>query len=135
MNDDEGELPDELRGRFVLRASAHSLVDIEERLEIIRRVEAYKAGPIEFVGHHEKESTVLRGKLAAARKLIGRADAPAKLLQAMERMTAKAGAGGKAAANLREAAIANAVYDGRSWATMDDVAEVIDFALQHQRAP
>ena len=133
MNDDEGELADELRKRFMLRASAHSLVDIEERLEIIRRVEAYKAAPADFVGHHEKESAVLRGKLASARKLIGRADAPAKLVQAIERISAKAGAGGNAAANLREAAIANAVFDGRSWATMDDVAEVIDFALQHQK--
>jgi magnesium chelatase subunit I len=135
MNDDEGELPEEMMGRFVLRAPARSLVDIEERLEIIRRVEAYKSGPKEFVGQHEKESAVLRGKLAAARKLIGRADAPAKLGQAIERVTAKAGAGGgRAAANLKEAAIANAVYDGRSWATTDDVAEVIDFALQHQKA-
>jgi magnesium chelatase subunit I len=133
MNDDEGELPDEVRERFALRASARSLVDIEERLEIIRRVEAHREEPALFVSQHEKESVVLRGKLAAARKLIGRADAPAKVVQAIERIAAKAGAGEAAAASLREAAIANAVYDGRTWATMDDVAEVVDFALQHQR--
>ncbi|MFH0815390.1 MAG: ATP-binding protein [Methanobacteriota archaeon] len=133
MNDDEGELPEDLRRRFVLRASARSLSDIEERLEIVRRVEAYKAGPAEFAGHHEKESAIVRGKLAAARKLIGRADVPQKVVQAIGRVGRRVGADERAVANLREAAIANATYDGRSWATMDDVTEVVDFALQHQK--
>jgi Mg-chelatase subunit ChlI len=133
MNDDEGELADEFVERFALAAAARSLVDIEERLEIIRRVEAYRAEPAEFIGQHERESAVLREKLAAGRRLIARADAPAKVAQAVAGIARKSGAGEKGAECLRDAAIANAVYDGRSWANLDDVGEVVDFALRHRR--
>jgi Mg-chelatase subunit ChlI len=132
MNDDEGELPEEIRKRFTLRATARSLTDIEERIEIVQRVKAYKSGPAEFAGHNAKESALVRERLAGARKLISRADVPAKVSQAIERLAAKIGAGKAGAASLREAALANAVYDGRSWSSADDLAEVVDFALQHQ---
>jgi len=133
MNEEEGELAKELLGRFSMAIHVSSLGDIEERLEILRRVEAYKGGPREFAGHYAREEAAVRERLVAARKMLDRADVPKKVTGVIEKVCKKVGADGESALrNLREAALASAILDGRSWATVEDVAEVADFVLKHQ---
>jgi Mg-chelatase subunit ChlI len=134
MNEEDGELPEELASRFAMKIWVRSLADIEERLEILRRVEAYNADPRGFASHYAREESLVREKVANARRLLERADVPKKVLAVIERVCGKVGADGKdVQAYLREAALANAVYNGRNWATVEDVAEVADFVLGHRR--
>ena len=133
MNEEEGELAEELLERFSMMIHVSSLGDIEERLEILRRVEAYKSGPREFAGHYAREESAVRESLASAKRMLDRADVPKKVASIIEKVCRKVGADGETAMqNLREAALANAILDGRSWASVEDVAEVADFVLKHQ---
>ena len=130
MNPEDGELEPEVMDRFSLIISVEAIKDIEERIEIVRRVEAYKQDPGEFVARSQREARAFRERVSRARDMARRADVPSKVIKTINKVAKKMKLDNDWVKEaLREAALANAVYDNRIWVTVDDVAEVAEMVL------
>jgi Mg-chelatase subunit ChlI len=133
MNPEDGELDAEVLERFSMAVKVQSIKDIEERIEIVRRVEAYRQNPTDFVrrNHREMEAFALRVK--RARDLVNRVDMPKKVEVTIGKVLKQVGQDNDWVKHaLREAALANAAFGDRVWVTVDDVAEVAELVLGHR---
>ncbi|MCD6461431.1 MAG: hypothetical protein J7L61_01660, partial [Thermoplasmata archaeon] len=121
-NVEDGELPPEVWETFGLRVRVESIHDIEERIEILRRVEAYKKHPTAFYSDFAAQENRLRERIARGREIVAKIDVPARARQKAEkegkRIRADAG-------RLLSAAVANAALDGRNWVEAEDVEAVL----------
>ncbi|MFO7619097.1 MAG: ATP-binding protein [Thermoplasmata archaeon] len=135
MNPEDGELDQDVLERFSLAVKVQSIRDIEERIEIVRRVEAYRQDPQDFVNRNRREMEAFAARVKRARDLVNRVDMPKKVEDAMSKVLKKVGQDNdRARKALTEAALANAAFSDRVWATLEDVAEVGDLALGHRKA-
>ncbi|MCU0620394.1 MAG: ATP-binding protein, partial [Gemmatimonadales bacterium] len=69
-NPEEGELRPQLLDRFGLSVEVTTPSDLDERLEIVRRRDAFDRDPAVFAEHWHKEDLKLRRKLVAARERL-----------------------------------------------------------------
>ena len=135
MNPEDGELEQEVLERFSMAVKVQAIKDIEERIEIVRRVEAYRLDAEDFVRRNQREMEAFAARVKRARDLSKRVDVPKKVQEAMVKILDKMGQNNEWVQNaLREAAVANAAFDDRVWITVDDVAEVVDLVLGHRMA-
>ncbi len=133
MNPEDGELEPEVLERFALVVNVKAIMDIEERIEIVRRVEAYRQDPKDFVKKNRRELEAFSTRIIRARDLIKRADIPKKVLEAIDKVTAQIGQEHDWVKEaLTQAALANAAFDDRVWVTVDDVAEIAELVLGHR---
>jgi Mg-chelatase subunit ChlI len=133
MNPEDGELDGELLGRFSLSVRVQSIKDIEERIEIVRRVEAYRQDPADFVSKNRREMAAFAQRILRARDLIGRVEMTRKVRDAVDRVLRKVGLDNdETRKTIAEAATANAAFGDRVWVTVEDVAEVADLVLGHR---
>ncbi|MBI5000430.1 MAG: ATP-binding protein [Euryarchaeota archaeon] len=132
MNDEEGELSASLVERFALCVRVSALTDIEERLEVIKRVESYRLDPERFRSHYEREEGEMRARVAEARRLMPRAELSAAMQKEMERRcSGLRGLKDSAVLRMSQAVLGNAALNGRIWGTSEDVRDVSSFVLGH----
>ncbi len=133
MNPEDGELDQDVLERFSMAVQVQSIKDIEERIEIVRRVEAYRQDPQNFVNRNRREMDAFAARVKRARDLVNRVDMPKKVGDAMNKILGRVGQDNERARKaLTEAALANAAFNDRVWATLDDVGEVGDMVLGHR---
>ncbi|KYK25807.1 MAG: hypothetical protein AYK23_03700 [Candidatus Proteinoplasmatales archaeon SG8-5] len=133
MNPEDGELDDEVLGRFGMVIEVRSIKDIEERIEIVRNVETYRNDPKDFVEKSRRETLAFKERIANSRNLIKRADVPKKVQTAIDKVAKQVNQDNDwVKGTLQQAALANAAFDDRIWVTVDDVAEVADIVLGHR---
>jgi Mg-chelatase subunit ChlI len=133
MNQEDGELDQDVLERFSMLIHIKAIKDIEERIEIVRRVEAYRAGPEEFVQKNRREMEAFCQRVTRARDLVKRTDVPRKIEDTIDRIVREIGQDNDWVREaLRQAALANAAFDDRVWVTVDDVAEVAELVLGHR---
>ena len=133
MNPEDGELDDEVLERFSMVINVKAIKDIEERIEIVRRVEAYRHDPEDFVHKNRREMEAFCARITRARDLVNRADVPKKVITAIKKVSKKLGQDNDWVKDaLRQAALANAAFDDRVWVTVDDVAEIAELVLGHR---
>jgi len=133
INPEDGELKSEVLNRFSLIIGVKAIKDIEERIEIVRRVEAYKVNPEDFVMKSQREITAFKKRVEDARDNIKRVDMPKKVVATIGKVIKKVDQDNEWVKKaLEEAALANAVFDDRLWVTVDDVAEVAVMVLEHR---
>ena len=129
----DGKLDEELIKRFQLMVNTHSLKDIEERIEIVRRVEAFKEDPEDFLDKSRREEDGLRALIINSRRLLKRADIPSKSMNAIIEVLK---AHEMDEPHLRDAMVegvkANTVINDSVWASIEDVAEVVDMVMGHR---
>lgn len=132
-NPEEGDLRPQLLDRFGLHARITTIVDIEPRVEIVRRRRAYDADPEAFAAAWEPEQEKLRTRLMQAQQNHAQVDltddtiaAAAKLCVALEVD------GHRGELTLCRAAVALAALDGRTHTTPQDVAQIATLALLHR---
>lgn len=130
-NPGDGEIDPEIMSRFNMLVTVHSIRDVEERIEIVRRVESYKDDQIAFIERSQREEEKLRKKIHKARRLLRRADIPKKTMTVIETVIKKVGSDAARDA-LIEVTKANAAIDDRQWATVEDIADVVDIVLGHR---
>ena len=132
-NPAEGELDDEIVRRFQLLVNTPCLKDIEERIEIVRRVESFKEDPEEFLEKSRREEDGLRAVIKNARRLLKRADIPSKSMNAIIEVLKTHDMDDP---YLRDAMVesvkANSVINDSAWASIEDVAEVVDMVMGHR---
>lgn len=135
MNPEEGRLRPQILDRFGLRVNVRGLESIEERLEVYKRVRAYRANPTQFIKNWEYVTQEALSEVMMARELLKEVviDDEAsmlglKLVQSLKIDSARA------EYTMFEAARAHAAADGRKNATVEDIRVVAPLALRQRRS-
>lgn len=133
MNPEDGELDAEVLERFSMAVKVQSIKDIEERIEIVRRVEAYRQDPVDFAARNRREMEAFGERVKRSRDLVARVDVPRKVEATMDKVLKEVGQDSeRVKASLVQAAQANAAFGDRVWVTVEDVAEVAELVLGHR---
>lgn len=135
MNPEEGQLRPQIHDRFGLRVVVDGLSDPNERLEIYRRVRAFRENSHRLLATFMEDTVTFGQEITNARELLPRVD----LLPEAERLglqlVQELGIPShRAELTTLEAARAYAAADGRQVATADDVAAVAPMALRQRRS-
>ena len=133
MNPEEGTLPGHILDRFGLYVDVQSLMEIEQRAEVIRRALAYSRNIPAFRAQYAAETESLTEKIAAARLLLPRVEASDAMLTLAAQLCAQGYcAGHRAELYLLEAARALAALAERSYVLSKDIEEAAQFVLPHR---
>jgi magnesium chelatase subunit I len=132
-NPDEGELRPQLLDRFGLHARITTIMDVESRVEIVRRRDRFERDPASFRREIEPEQARLRERVSAARTLIPEVAAGDDLLATISRLCIDLGIDGhRGELTIMRAAKALAAFEGRREVSVDDVRRVAVMSLRHR---
>ncbi len=135
MNPEEGSLRPQIMDRFGLRVAVRGLMDTAERLEVYKRVRAYKTNPHGFIREWAENIVDAREEVGLARQLlleVTLTDEALQLgLQLVQRLDIDSH---RAEYTMFEAARAYAAADGRDKADVRDVRAVAPLALRQRRS-
>src|SRR6185503_19439309 len=81
-NPEEGELRPQLLDRFGLLVRVETITDLDQRVEIVRRREAYERDPAAFARSHAPAQRALGRQIRTAQRALPRVTFPDDLLRA-----------------------------------------------------
>jgi magnesium chelatase subunit I len=135
MNPEEGSLRPQIQDRFGLRVIVDGLSEPPERLEVYRRVRAFRERPHWLIATLAEETVAFGEGLERARESLPQVDLAAEAermtLQVIQELQISSH---RAELATMEAARAYAAADGRLVATVDDVEAVAPMALRQRRS-
>ncbi len=133
MNPEEGDLRPQLLDRFGLCVDVIGVRDPEQRVEIVRRRRAFEEDPREFGRVWAEEEASVSSLIKGARLRLGSITISDEILYAIANLALTAGVDGHRADQvMARAAVVLAALDGRSEASLDDVARVAPLVLAHR---
>jgi len=134
MNPDEGELRPQLQDRFGLAVHLDNQYSLEERVEIVRRREAFDADPQGYCAQYLAEQTQLLAALEAARNALAQVQCSDELRVAIaERCDAAGVEGLRGDIVWYRAALAHAAWCDRNEVSEEDLSAVEELVLAHRR--
>ncbi len=134
MNPEEGELRPQLLDRFGLCVEVASEKDLEKRILLMVRREAYDADPEAFLNLFQADNTILSDRIMAARKGVGDILVPVRIRHFIASLCAENNvAGHRADLVIEQAAKALAAYQGKSEVGIEEVKQVAGFVLVHRK--
>jgi magnesium chelatase subunit I len=132
-NPEEGELRPQLLDRFGLSVEVRSPDNIEERIEVIRRRDAFENDHRAFMKHWQAEDAKIRKSILAARKALTKTGASDDTLRLCAALSLALGADGlRGELTLLRAARALAAYHGDSEVTRAHLSEIAPMAMSHR---
>lgn len=133
MNPEEGELRPQILDRFGLYVEVEAIKDVEQRIEIIRRVEEFREDPISFRKRFEKEQKKLRERIERARELVNKVEIDDDLLTLLVKtiIDYKIKTHRAEIVTVRTAK-AIAALDGRKKVCLEDLKKAMELALPHR---
>jgi magnesium chelatase subunit I len=132
-NPEEGELRPQLLDRFGLSVEVCTPMDLGERIEIVRRRDAFERAPDAFCADWVREDARLRRRIQAARRSLDRVDLSDSVLRKIAQLCVAAGTDGlRGELTLVRAARASAGLEGARAVTLDTVRRVAPLALRHR---
>ena len=132
-NPEEGELRPQLLDRFGLAVEVRTPQDLDQRVEVVRRREAFERDPAGFCAAHAETEQALRARLVAARKALDRVSFDDALLRQAASLCQQLGTDGlRGELALMRAAKAAAAIDGRRAVKVEHLREVAPMALRHR---
>lgn len=135
MNPEEGRLRPQIMDRLGLRVIVRGLESREDRLEVYRRVRAYRKNPTQFIKQWEVVTAQALEEVIIARELLKETTITDEGLVTGLRLVQELRIdSARAEYTLFEAARANAAADGRTIATIDDIKAVAPMALRQRRS-
>lgn len=135
MNPEEGRLRPQILDRFGLRVNVRGLTTKEDRLEVYRRVHAYRQNTAQFLREWELTTATVREEVIFARELLKQTTlAPDALDLGLTLVQDLDIDSHRAEYTLFEAARAYAASDGRDVATVQDIRAVAPMALRQRRS-
>jgi magnesium chelatase subunit I len=135
MNPEEGRLRPQIMDRFGLRVNVRGLMNKEDRLEVYRRVHAYRLHPAQFVNEWDRITGETREDIIAARELLKETTLSAEAVDiGLELVQSLDIDSHRAEYTMFEAARAYAASDGRTEVTVSDVRRVAPMALRQRRS-
>ena len=135
MNPEEGTLRPQIQDRFGLRVLVDGLPDAGQRLEVYRRVRAFREHPHRLTAALAEETLAFGQEIGRAREMLPGVElAPAAAQMALGMVQALGISSHRAEITALEAARAHAAADDRLLATVDDVEAVAPMALRQRRS-
>lgn len=134
MNPDEGELRPQLQDRFGLAVNLDNRYSIEERVEIVRRREAFDRAPSAFCETYLTQQQQLLHTITQARLRIANIDCAQGLRTIIAERCSQAQVDGlRGDIVWYRAALAHAAWSGREAVNLDDIDAVEELVLSHRR--
>ncbi|MEM8849820.1 MAG: magnesium chelatase ATPase subunit I [Pseudomonadota bacterium] len=132
-NPEEGELRPQLLDRFGLSVEVTSPTDIDQRIDVVKRRDAYDRDRSGFLGAWEATQADLRAQIVAARDRLSGTKADDDVLRDCAGLCIALGSDGlRGELTLLRAARALAAFQGADSATRDHVRQVAPMALRHR---
>lgn len=132
-NPEEGDLRPQLLDRFGLYVPVTTPVDIDQRVEILRRREQFERDPQGFARSFAPREERLRRRLQAARQRLPHLAVSTPLLRQIATLCARLELDGhRGELTLARAAAALAAWEGEDQVTARHVARLAPMALQHR---
>ena len=133
MNPEEGELRPQLLDRFGLCVQVEGILDIDKRVEVVRRRAAFEDNPAGFARDWEDRERQVAERVERARALLPRVGFPDELLRLVAQIAVDMGVDGhRADLVMMKTAKTMAALDGRDIATREDVGLAAELALPHR---
>jgi magnesium chelatase subunit I len=132
-NPEEGELRPQLLDRFGLSVDVKTPTDIKERIEVVKRRDAFERDPAAFLAAWQKQDSKVAKRLVAARKRLADVVAPDSALEAAARLCIALGSDGlRGELTLIRAARAFAALEGRMSVGVPELKRIAVMALRHR---
>lgn len=132
-NPEEGELRPQLLDRFGLSVEVASPRDIDTRIEVIRRRDAYENDNAAFMARWAEADAELRARIVAARDRIGALDTPDEVLRDCAELCVALGSDGlRGELTLLKAGRALAAFEGAAAVGRAHLRTVAPSALRHR---
>lgn len=132
-NPEEGELRPQLLDRFGLSVEVKTPTALSERIEVVKRRDAFERDPQAFAQAWEAQDAQVRAQLVAARKRLPQVKVPDALLEQAARLCMQLGTDGlRGELTLMRAARARAALDGTRQVTLDHLQRVAPSCLRHR---
>ena len=132
-NPEEGELRPQLMDRFGLAVEVTTPNALEDRIEVIRRRDAFDRDPAAFLETWKGRNAAVKRRITIGRKRIADVDVPLDALERAAELCMALGTDGlRGELTLIRAARASAALAGRDAVTPDDVRDVAALSLRHR---
>jgi magnesium chelatase subunit I len=132
-NPEEGDLRPQLLDRFGLCVDVRTSADLRERMEIVRRRDAFERDPDGFVRDWSRKTSALRRRVVAARDKVSKVAMPDEVLEKAVQLCMALGADGlRGELTLMRAARARAALAGEPAVSMQSLKSVAPLALRHR---
>ena len=132
-NPEEGELRPQLLDRFGLSVEVRSPDTVEERVEVIRRRDAFENDTSAFLRKWNGQNTRIRKAIIAAREALGDTATTDAVLEDCARLSLALGADGlRGELTLLKSARALAAYEKAVQVSRDHLRRVAPLALSHR---
>ncbi len=132
-NPEEGELRPQLLDRFGLSVEVRTPTAIVERVEIIKRRDAYERDPEAFASKWSREDAAVRRRIERGRARLAELAVPDAVLERAARLCQAVGSDGlRGELTLMRAARAAAALDGAEHVTDAHLRQVAAPALRHR---
>jgi magnesium chelatase subunit I len=132
-NPEEGELRPQLLDRFGLAVDVRTPDNIAERIEVVRRRDAFDRDPVAFVASWAKEEARLARRIAKARTAVATVAVPDAALERMARLCMALGTDGlRGELTLTRAARALAALEGSETVGDAEIRKVAPAVLGHR---
>ena len=132
-NPEEGELRPQLMDRFGLSVDVLSPTDIDERIEVMKRRDAYENDHEAFIAHWQSEDATLRARIVAARAALADLQTPDSARRRVAELCIALGSDGlRGELTLLKAARAFAAFTGDLAVTDDHIRKTAVLALRHR---
>ena len=132
-NPEEGELRPQLLDRFGLSVDVTTPTDIDDRIEVIRRRDAYDSDYTTFMLRWQAEDAIIRDDILKARKLLKKMKTPDATLRDCAELCIALGSDGlRGELTLLKTARALAAYQGDKTVTRAHVKAIAPASLRHR---
>ncbi len=132
-NPEEGELRPQLLDRFGLSVEVRTPQNLPDRIEILKRCDAFERTPDDFAGDWAKAEKKTLRRLAKGKALLSDVIMPDTLLSRASELCMAVGADGlRGELTLMRAARALAALDGKTMVSEDHLRKIAPMALRHR---
>jgi Mg-chelatase subunit ChlI len=133
MNPEEGELRPQLIDRFGLCAAVYGITDLEKRVEVIKRRNAFETDQQAFCKKWEPSEKKLSDKISEAQKLLENVSVTDQILKKISKIAVNIGVDGhRADLVMIKAAKTIAAFNGKTVVDDDDVLAGAQLSLYHR---
>ncbi len=132
-NPEEGELRPQLLDRFGLHVEVKTDHDLDRRVDIVERRNAFDRDPEKFCANLAPDQQQLRNKISRAQKSAGSVTVERSMLRQIAQLCSELKIDGhRGELTITRAGRALAAFEGRKKVTTDDVRRVTPMALRHR---
>ncbi len=132
-NPEEGELRPQLLDRFGLSVEVRTPSSLAERVDVMRRRDAFDRDPGAFISEWAAADAEIRERILRARSRIGEIELSDAVLESISRLCVAVGADGlRGELTIMRAARAQAALDDATTVTERQIRQVAPLALRHR---